>query len=160
MNYYLALGSNIDDKISYLQNACACLEKTGTILKKSMVYKSKAYGYTEQDFFLNAVIIFQSDFKPDQLLSELKSIEKKIGRKETFRWGPREIDIDIVDYEGTPINEANLYIPHKEMEKRKFVLLPLKDVSAGYVTRHGKTIDALLSNCKDSGKIEIFMRNW
>ena len=97
--YYLGLGSNIEPKLSFLQNAVSELDEIGKIVRKSRIYESIPWGNANQDKYLNAVIRFYSDLDPFNLLTSIKQIEQKIGRKYTEeKWGPREIDIDILFY--------------------------------------------------------------
>ena len=98
-NYiYLGLGSNLGDRISLLNQASSLMEPEIKILKESSIYETPPWGYTEQAPFLNQVIKGTTELSPEDLLLFLKEIENKIGRKETFRYGPREIDIDILFY--------------------------------------------------------------
>jgi len=89
--YYLGLGSNIEPRFSFLQNAVNELDKIGRVVRKSGIYESIPWGNANQDKFLNAVIRFYSDLDPFNLLANIKQIEQKIGRKYIEeKWGPRE----------------------------------------------------------------------
>lgn len=160
MQYYLALGSNIGDRSGHIVKALAELERIGSVQKKSALYETEPYGYLKQDLFFNVVIIFESKIVPDELLIKIKKIEKKIGRKDRPRWHAREIDIDIIEYNGAAINTDTLKIPHPEFEKRKFVLMPLKDVAPHFHSRNGVSIEKLVNASEDQGKIKIVKTEW
>ena len=125
----LALGSNMGNKAENLEKAYAELNNSGIeTVSKSLFYHNPAYGYEDQEDFLNSVILVKTDYTPEELLSVLKSIETKLGRVETFRWGPRIIDIDIIFYDNIIYNSEKLTIPHKDYKNRDFVLKPLEEI--------------------------------
>lgn len=128
---YIALGSNKEDRFNFLQKAISLinLDKNTEVLEVSSVYETKPFGITEQENFLNAVAKITTDFSPLELLTFLKKLEKVIGRKETARWGPREIDIDILFYNDLILNDEQLQIPHKGIVQRAFVLVPLNEIA-------------------------------
>lgn len=130
---YLALGSNIGDKWGFLKAALSAInEFPGTRIDAiSPVYETLPYGVEDQGDFLNLVIRIETDFAPEVLLDELKTIERATGRVERKRWYEREIDIDILLYGDTILRSENLNIPHLELEKRDFFLLPLLDLDPG-----------------------------
>lgn len=127
---FLALGSNIGDKWGFLKAALSAInELPGTRIDAiSPVYETLPYGVEDQGDFLNLVIRIETDFAPEVLLDELKTIERATGRVERKRWYEREIDIDILLYGDTILRSENLNIPHLELEKRDFFLLPLLDL--------------------------------
>jgi len=126
----LALGSNIGDRYQNLQKALEMLaDSTGiSILNKSNLYETEPVGYAEQEKFYNAAILIETTLNPFELYNKVKDIEDNLGRKKTFRWGPRLIDIDIIAYERCVINTKGLTLPHKEYMQRAFVLKPLSDM--------------------------------
>lgn len=156
VKYILSLGSNCGKRKDSLQEAFVELEKIGHIIRRSSVYETEAVGFTEQNSFLNTVCFFEIFCRPFRLLWKLKAIECKLGRVRSFRWGPRKIDIDIIDWDGEAVQTDMLTIPHKEMEKRNFVLLPLRELEPAYRSRAGKPIEALIEDCKDQGRIKLF----
>ena len=93
---FLGLGSNLGDRVEYLKQAVSMLSSAIEITAESSIYETPPWGFTDQAAFLNQVIKGTTTLSPDALLSFLKEIEKKIGRIETFKYGPREIDIDIL----------------------------------------------------------------
>jgi 2-amino-4-hydroxy-6-hydroxymethyldihydropteridine diphosphokinase len=122
---YLALGANVGDRHANIEQAIKLLGEKITNLKVAPVIETKAVGYTDQPDFLNTAIRGQTDLEPEELLKFIKSVEQKVGRTETFRWGPREIDIDIIFYGDQTLKIKHLTIPHPEYKNRDFVLRPL-----------------------------------
>lgn len=158
---FLALGSNIEPRLDYLQSAVARLGNTGIVHKIAPLYGSKPSGYEEQADFYNSACIFETDVTPTNLLRSVKEIEKASGRTERFRWGPREIDIDIIFYGDLILREKELCIPHKEYLKRRFVMQPLVDLAEGFVPPgESTTLKQLLQNCPDKSELELIMSEW
>lgn len=125
---YLSLGSNIGNRESNLKIALKELSSILKIKKTSSIYETEPLLYQKQDNFLNIVIEISYLEDAESLLKNIKDIEKKMGRKETFRFGPRIIDIDILFFNGQEINNEDLTIPHKEWRNRLFVIAPLYEV--------------------------------
>ena len=128
MLIYLALGSNVGDRVQNISNSIALLDSKITNIKTAQSYESKPVGFVDQNNFINTVIRGETELPPEELLIFIKEIEKSIGRIERFKWGPREIDIDIIFYDSIEINTTNLTIPHPRYLERDFVLLPLIDL--------------------------------
>lgn len=128
---YLGLGSNIGERISYIQRVITELNESQNIkiLKNSSVFETEPWGNIDQDNYLNSVIEIETDLGPMELLLELKSLEKKIGRSENKKWSEREIDIDILFYGDLVIQNENINIPHSLIEERRFVLVPLAEIA-------------------------------
>jgi 2-amino-4-hydroxy-6-hydroxymethyldihydropteridine diphosphokinase len=159
--YYLCLGSNIEPRLNYLKLAEEELGKFGKIHKKSSVYESQAWGHEDQSNFLNAVIEFHCRFMPQELLVRIKSLEEVIGRSKTYRWGPREIDIDIILCKQLCVNETHLQIPHPYFHKRRFVLEPFAELDENYiVSGTKKTLAELLIHCDDTTKVSKAYISW
>ncbi len=119
----LALGSNLGDRDAYLAAAREALEKSGiTVVGESRVAETEPVGITDQPRFLNQVVEVDTTLEPRALLERIKSIEQQLGRQRRERWGPREIDIDILRYDNRTIDEPGLRIPHPELENRPFLL--------------------------------------
>ena len=120
----LSLGSNINDRLSYLKKAGNELERLDgfKVLSWSKIMETSPVGVKDQKNYLNAVLLAETDVTPLQLLKGLKAIEKRLGRKDRPRWAEREIDIDILTYEGVKMETDELNIPHKELLNRLFAL--------------------------------------
>lgn len=142
-----SIGSNQGDKIATIKTALDELHSSSGlfITKASSFYRTKPWGLSDQDWFVNICALGETSLSPQQLLTTTQTVERKLGRSKTVRWGPRIIDIDILLYAEELINDENLTIPHPEMHKRAFVLLPLTAISTGYSVR-GNTIETLLAN--------------
>lgn len=127
---YIGIGSNIGDRITNCKNAINLLKEHGIKIKKeSSMYETEPWGVKEQPKFINMAIKAETALKPIELLKLLKNIEKKMGRKETFHWGPRIIDLDILLYENMVFNNEELNIPHKNLHERDFILKPLSEIA-------------------------------
>ncbi len=158
MRYFISLGSNLGDKKRNLAQAVSLLEENGIkILKKSSLYETSPVGFPQQPWFLNQVLEVKTDFPPEFFLRVAKRIEKIIGRLPTVAKGPRCIDIDILLAENMIMKSKELQIPHPELEKRKFVLIPLMEMAPEII--HPilqKKIEDLWRECKDSSDVHIF----
>lgn len=160
MLYFLGFGGNSGNVNVQFNTVLSALSQIGFVTKKSSLYKTAPFGYKDQNDFLNAAIGFKTQLKPHDLLHSIKKIEVQLGRVKRFRWGPREIDIDILEYDGMPIQSADLNIPHAGLEKRRFVLLPLAEIEPRFLNRNGIDIHTLINRCTDSGKIERLNDKW
>ena len=130
---YLALGSNLGDRVANLENARKALAPKVTLIHESPIYVTPPWGYTDQPDFLNQVIEVETLLHPIPLLHKLKEIEADMGREVTFRNGPRIIDLDILFY-GQEVYEGELLqIPHPRLQDRAFVLVPLNDLAPDFV---------------------------
>lgn len=126
----LGLGTNMGDRLENLENALNSLEllpKT-KLIKKSAVYETEPWGYTEQARFLNCTCLIETELSPNALLGACLGIEAALGRVRQFKNGPRIIDIDLLLYEGESIKTSELTVPHPFILQRDFVLVPLHDL--------------------------------
>lgn len=128
---YIALGSNLGDKMKYLEDAVMALKQKSTckVTKVSDFIITSPYGGVKQDDFLNGCLELKTLLNPKELLDFLHEIEKDAKREKTVKWGPRTLDLDIIMYDDLIISEDNLIIPHLEMHKRDFVLKPLAQIA-------------------------------
>jgi 2-amino-4-hydroxy-6-hydroxymethyldihydropteridine diphosphokinase len=126
---YLSLGSNVGDREANLHAALGALADKVRIDAVSSLYETDPVGITDQPPFLNLAAGGTTDLAPRELLTFVKEIEHEIGRRPTFRWGPRVVDIDILLYGDESVAEPDLTIPHVEMPNRAFVLVPLTDIA-------------------------------
>ncbi len=127
---FVALGSNKGNKIKYLKKALKLIDEHPEIslVKHSYVYETEPFGYKEQENFLNMVAEISTKLEPLGLLRALKEIEKQLGRKPSFKWGPREIDLDILLLDEISIQSNELTVPHPYLLERDFFLKPLLEL--------------------------------
>ncbi len=154
---YIGIGSNLGDKLSQCERAVSEILKVNNhkVLARSSLFKAQPVGYTPQDWFVNGVLKIETDLDPPELLRTLKTIESKLGRTETFRWGPRAIDLDILFFDDIEIDTEELQIPHPQIQNRQFVLIPLAEIDRSLV--HPvlkKTIQQLLNDSKEDQGVE------
>ena len=135
MCIYLSLGSNIGDRKANIQEAIRLLSQNQQIeVKKcSSFYETSPVGMEKQPWFVNCAIEVETDIEPLNLLKSIKDIELSIGRKNSFVWGPRKIDIDIIFFRDIVLNEHVLKIPHSQAHRRAFVLAPLAEIAGDFV---------------------------
>ncbi|PFJ51801.1 2-amino-4-hydroxy-6-hydroxymethyldihydropteridine diphosphokinase [Bacillus cereus] len=128
---YIALGSNIGERYTYLTEAIKFLNKNPYIHVDdvSSVYETEPVGYTDQSCFLNLVIKISTNLSPQELLQVTQKVENGLGRKREIRWGPRTIDLDILLYNQENIEAENLIVPHPRMFERAFVIVPLLEIN-------------------------------
>ena len=129
----LGLGSNIDNRLTFIVEALKNLEKLLKIEKVSSIYESRSLKKDNQKNYYNVVIKVETWYNPLELLKNMKNIEVFLGRVKRDKWGTREIDIDIIDYDGIVFKRDNLVIPHYDMHKRSFVLYPLLEIEPDYI---------------------------
>ncbi|WP_430607517.1 2-amino-4-hydroxy-6-hydroxymethyldihydropteridine diphosphokinase [Enterococcus sp. AZ170] len=158
---YLALGSNLGDRLRTLQEAIELLNQDEDIqvLKKSKLYETLPYGDVPQENYYNAVIQIKTTCEPLQLLNKTQAIEKKLGRERLIHWGPRTLDIDILLMNDEKIATERLTIPHKEMLKRSFVLVPLKEVYPEAAFQ-GKSFDAWITSTGNQAEVWLSKESW
>ncbi|MBP5281349.1 MAG: 2-amino-4-hydroxy-6-hydroxymethyldihydropteridine diphosphokinase [Lachnospiraceae bacterium] len=152
---YLSIGSNIGDREGYLLGAVDALKNCAQIrnLKVSTFLETKPYGGVEQDDFLNGAVALETTLSPSALLELLHQIEAKADRKREVHWGPRTLDLDILFYDKLVYEDAELIIPHVDLENREFVLKPLKELAPNY--RHpilGRTVTQMLADLEKCAK--------
>ena len=130
---YLALGSNMGNRLSNLKAAVLNLTPQMTVKQKSSVYETPPWGFTEQDAFLNQVVKVTTYLEPEPLLRHLKRMETALGRVPNFQNGPRVIDIDILFFDKMIINTPPLMVPHPRLHERAFVLVPLAEIEPDFI---------------------------
>jgi 2-amino-4-hydroxy-6-hydroxymethyldihydropteridine diphosphokinase len=128
---WIALGSNIAPRETYLQQAIQMLSEHEEIKlnQVSTVYETEPVGYENQDQFLNLVAEVETSLDPMELLRICQKIEQDLGRKRIIRWGPRTVDLDILLYSTENMNVEELILPHPRMHERAFVLVPLAEIA-------------------------------
>ena len=156
---YIGLGSNLGDRKANIREAEERLSKLPEtrIVKASSLYESEPLG-DAKTWFVNNVLELETEFEPDELLKRTRAIEAAMGRKRVKgkRWGSRIIDLDILLFDNQTVSKRTLKIPHPEMHKRRFVLLPLSEL-APHVTHPqlGAAISELLGGLKDPKKVML-----
>ncbi|ALB29373.1 hypothetical protein JP39_08410 [Companilactobacillus heilongjiangensis] len=127
---YLSLGSNIDNREQYLKSAIRYLRNDNNIFveKISSVYETSPVSKVKQSDFLNLVLKVSTKYDSMELLDQIHIIEKRLNRKRVLRWGPRTIDMDILYFNVDCLVSDVLQIPHKEIENRLFVMVPLLEI--------------------------------
>jgi len=152
----LLLGSNMGDSIACLKTAIHHIEnRLSPIIMASSLYKTAAWGKVNQADFYNQVVAIKSSLTPEEILTITLDIEMQMGRERIEKWAERVIDIDILFYGNDIIDNPNLKVPHPYLHVRRFTLIPLQEILPQFVHPvFNKTIDTLLDNCSDIGKVE------
>jgi 2-amino-4-hydroxy-6-hydroxymethyldihydropteridine diphosphokinase len=157
MVYYLSLGSNLGDRTANIERTINFLRGTGDVLKISSIYETEPMGMAPgAGYFYNLVIGLQTSLSPHDLLEEIKRFEKQMGRDIIDSHNqPRPIDIDILLAGNQAVNAQNLVIPHKQMHKRAFVLVPLNEIAPHVI--HPvlkKTVKKILSGLQSTEMVK------
>ena len=141
---YLALGSNLGDRLENLREAVRLLGETDgiDIVRSSRIYETEPIG-PPQPAYLNAVIEIETTRSPHELLEAGLAVEDELGRLRVERWGPRTIDVDVLTYDEQVVDEPDLQIPHPRMHERGFVLVPLGELVADPMLPGGRRRSAL-----------------
>lgn len=131
---YLGLGSNVGDRLLHLRRALTFLSQAEVqLIRTSRLYQSPPWGELSQDPYWNAAVEIDTRMSPIALLHTVKQVEQRVGRTPTYTWGPREIDLDILEYHAWQIKLDELSIPHPYITQRGFVLQPMLDLVPDYV---------------------------
>jgi 2-amino-4-hydroxy-6-hydroxymethyldihydropteridine diphosphokinase len=154
---FLLLGTNQGDRNQHLLMARELIDRNaGKILRFSSIYKTAAWGNTDQPEFYNQVIEIETNYSPSALLIEILRIEELIGRKRLEKWGPRVIDIDILFFKDEIIDDTLLKLPHPGIPERRFTLIPMVEIAPE--REHPvlkKSMQTLLLECPDTLSVEI-----
>ncbi|MGL6104781.1 2-amino-4-hydroxy-6-hydroxymethyldihydropteridine diphosphokinase [Romboutsia sp.] len=157
---YLGLGTNMGDRVEYLSAACSILSESTdvNITKKSKIYETKAWGYTDQPDFLNMCLEVETELNEYGLLEICEKVEQRLNRERIIRWGPRTIDVDILFFNDIILDDEKLSIPHPRISERAFVLIPLIDLNTNLVIK-GKTIDVYLNSLtlEERGQVKEYI---
>ena len=128
---YIGVGSNLGDKIKYCNDAIEKISgyEENVILDRSSLYRTEPWGKEDQDWFINCVIKLETSLSALEFLQVLQDIEKKLNREKGDKWSPRIIDLDILFFNDEVIKKPGLRIPHPLIQERRFVLVPLNEIS-------------------------------
>lgn len=153
---YLGLGANVppaEQRMRAAENALNGHEVE--IVARSSLYRTEPWGGVDQPWYLNRVLAVATEHTPRELLAVCKSVERSLGREDHGRWGPREIDVDVLMYEAEVIEEDGLVLPHPRLAERRFVLVPLSEIASEVVHPvYGKSVRALLDALDDARRVE------
>ncbi len=154
---FFGLGSNVGDREAYLRDALARLQgaKGVNLLRQSRVYETEPIGLADQPRFLNLVVEAEidDDMPARELLRLVKQIEADVGRTKRERWGPREIDIDVLLIEGETVKEDDFELPHPRMWERAFVMVPLAELAPDLKSPTGETATELGDRLRQEQRI-------
>jgi 2-amino-4-hydroxy-6-hydroxymethyldihydropteridine diphosphokinase len=159
---YIGIGSNLGDRrANTLESIKRVAELPNTrIVRASSLYESEPLG-DAKTWFVNSVIEVETDIMPDAMLKRLQAIEEDMGRKRVTgkRWGSRIIDLDILLWNQEVIKKKTLKVPHPEMHKRRFVLLPLAELAPQVIhPQLGSSVSALLATVADTKRVTLLPR--
>ena len=144
MKAVISLGANIGDPKANLDLAIGLLREATEVIAVSNYLQTKPVGGPEQPDYLNAVAIVESELPAKDLLAVLHGIETAMGRTREIHWGPRVIDLDLIQYGGLLVNDEKLTLPHPRAHERRFVLAPWIEIEPEAVLlTHGRISDLL-----------------
>lgn len=158
---YLLIGGNIGDRLAFMAAAKEKMKQKGIeLIKQSAIYQTAAWGITVQPSFLNQVLEIATYLNPEELLSELLSIEQELGRIRSEKNGARTIDIDILYFEHELIERPGLTIPHERISIRRFVLVPLSELIPDFIDpKTNKSIVEMLNDCPDTLEVTVYEKS-
>jgi len=153
---FISIGSNIGDRLENCRNAIGSLanSKDVNLINASAFYETEPWGKIKQDWFINCVIELETNLDVHELLMLLQGVEKKLGRNNTEKGGPRVIDLDILFFNSEIIEAEEVVIPHPLLHKRRFVLTPLAEIASNFI--HPvlkKSVSELLQEVDDDKKV-------
>ncbi len=155
INVYLCLGSNEGNRLVNIRAAAELIHKNiGKIARKSHIYETEPWGEKKQDAFYNQILMINTSLEANELLTAINKVEQEMGRERKEKWGPRIIDIDILFYGRRILRTKDLNIPHAEIAKRAFVLIPMLEIAPEL--EHPalkKRMDELYMECDDDSEV-------
>ncbi len=157
MTAFLSLGGNLGNTREIFEQTYPWIEKKiGRIRQKSSLYQTAAWGMTDQADFLNQVLEVETAQDPEEILAHLLAIEQIFGRVRDVKWGPRNIDLDLLLQEDCQVNTPQLQLPHPRMQDRKFILIPLVEIAPEVMHPVlGQTMQELLAHTTDTTAVTL-----
>lgn len=157
VDVYVGLGSNLEDPIAQVRLALEALDTLPLTerVAASRLYVSRPLGPQDQPDFINAVAHLRTRLSPLALLDQLQALEQRHGRVRQRHWGPRTLDLDLLLYGDEQLEVPRLRVPHPEMTVRRFVLLPLAELSPQLQLPDGRPVEALASALATGDEIEV-----
>jgi 2-amino-4-hydroxy-6-hydroxymethyldihydropteridine diphosphokinase len=150
----LGLGANLGDPVATLNDAKERLGTLGRVTAASALYRTPPWGVAEQPPFVNAALALETALDPEALLAALKALERELGRVAGVRWGPRAIDLDILDIDGVRRHDPQLTIPHPRLFERAFALVPLAEIEPAFAVARDALPPADLAAVERIGAFE------
>jgi 2-amino-4-hydroxy-6-hydroxymethyldihydropteridine diphosphokinase len=156
---FIGIGSNLGKPVENCQEA---VEKIAAVpgirlLRRSSLYRTEPEGPQDQPWFINAVVEIRTTLTPRQLFEVLQEIERRMGRVEGIKWGPRIIDLDLLIYGQEVVQEEQLVIPHPELHRRRFVLAPLCELASYWIhPAFGVSVRGLTDRLTDTARVELY----
>lgn len=150
---YIGLGSNLDDPIRQVEQALDELSRLPLCRRatRSSLYASKPVGPQDQPDFVNAVAVIETRLSPLALLDQLQALEQRHSRRRLRHWGPRTLDLDLLLYDDARLDIPRLQVPHPELARRGFVLLPLAEIAPTLYLPDGRAIATLAAEHGQDG---------
>lgn len=158
---YLLFGSNQGDKEALLEQACRLINiRCGMLVERSSPYSSEPWGFEAEEWFLNELLVVETDLDPDALMDELMEIEKTLGRVRPIGsegYHSRTVDLDILYYGNQTVRTEKVTAPHPRLPLRKFALMPLCEVIPDFLHPELRmSQQQLLEQCPDSSIVKPF----
>jgi 2-amino-4-hydroxy-6-hydroxymethyldihydropteridine diphosphokinase len=156
---FIGIGANMRRPAEMCRTAVGLLAEIPGVrlLRSSSLYMTEPVGPKDQEWFINAVAEIRTSLPPGLLLKALKEIERRLGRTDGVKWGPRVIDLDILLYGQEVIREGDLVIPHPELHRRRFVLVPLSELASYAIhPAFGVSVRGLLDRLTDPARVVLY----
>jgi 2-amino-4-hydroxy-6-hydroxymethyldihydropteridine diphosphokinase len=156
---FIGIGSNRGNPADACREAVRNLSATPEVrlLRCSSLYRTEPVGPHDQSWFINAVAEIRTSLPPRSLFEALKEIERRMGRTEGPKWGPRLIDLDLLLYGQEVVSQGDLLIPHPELHRRRFVLVPLCELASYAIhPAFGVSVRGLMDRLQDQGRVDLY----
>ena len=154
----ISIGSNRNGPQAQIAHAIELIDEEFSDIRRSALYRTEPVGVVQQDSFINAAILLETQFQPLELLKWLLHIENLAGRDRALELpkGPRNLDLDLILFGGIRLHSPELELPHPRFRQRRFVLQPAAEIAGEMIDPvSGKTIEALLNECQDTSWVHV-----